>query len=411
MAARTAVLVVGWAWLAAAMGCGEGSGPGAPAPRRGLEDKPLAAFQRDLLDLAFDSASAIWLYPHIKDRARAQEAVIRTCLELDQPKRALRYIEQVPNWRRGMGYADLAFHLAEKGHGPDEVQPYLDLAVEHGKDPKQEWRFDSVRVRIAETYLRLGQPEKAATFAARLDPAVEGKVTGAAGGSFEEQMAALGPLLASGHYDVKQNALESAARLFDRFYSSADQRGKVEEAMRASWERMALVARIDLLAAMSASAAGHADRTKALELAGEAQAVMDGARWDLEHYVPVAARVAAARFRAGDKEKALADAKAILARFDAEKGTILETFRAGAIRPLAEAFQAMGDPATALEVYRRVVEEGVANANHRPRAEDLAATSASMARHAVEPEAALWGRMREILKALREQPGPSVKQG
>jgi hypothetical protein len=45
---------------------------------------------------------------------------------------------------------------------------------------------------------------------------------------------------------------------------------------------------------------------------------------------------------------------------------------------------------------RRFVEEGVENPNSRPRAEDLSATCRSMALHAVEPDADLWKRMRQI---------------
>ena len=74
-----------------------------------LTDKPLAVYQSELLDHAFETAAAIPVKPHIKDRSRAQEKVVEVSLELDQPLRALSLIERIDNWRRGSGYCDLAF--------------------------------------------------------------------------------------------------------------------------------------------------------------------------------------------------------------------------------------------------------------------------------------------------------------
>jgi len=47
-----------------------------------LVDRPIAAFQRNLLDLAFATATAIPIRPHIKDRSRAQEAVVAVSLDV-----------------------------------------------------------------------------------------------------------------------------------------------------------------------------------------------------------------------------------------------------------------------------------------------------------------------------------------
>jgi len=75
-------------------------------------------------------------------------------------------------------------------------------------------------------------------------------------------------------------------------------------------------------------------------------------------------------------------------------------YRAGALRPLAEAYQSMGDTAAALTVFKKAVEEGVENPNSRPRVEDLSATCRSMALSGVEPDADLWARLREVFTGL-----------
>src|SRR5690349_8888326 len=78
-----------------------------------LADKQIAGFQTKLLDLAFKTATAIPVNPHIKDRSKAQEAVVKACLELNQPARALTYIEQIEGWQQGSCYADLAFYCVQ----------------------------------------------------------------------------------------------------------------------------------------------------------------------------------------------------------------------------------------------------------------------------------------------------------
>jgi hypothetical protein len=67
---------------------------------------------------------------------------------------------------------------------------------------------------------------------------------------------------------------------------------------------------------------------------------------------------------------------------------------------VAEAYAAMGDRAAALAVYREAIAAGVGNPNSRPRAEDLAATCTSMARADIEPDDALWARIRTIRDGL-----------
>jgi hypothetical protein len=112
------------------------------------------------------------------------------------------------------------------------------------------------------------------------------------------------------------------------------------------------------------------------------------------------ARQAALRHRAGDRDQARRDLDQALALFDSQRKGIVDIFRAGALRAVAEAYQSMGDDRTALRVYKKAVEEGVANPNSRPRAEDLSATCRSMALKGVEPDAELWARIRHIQSGL-----------
>lgn len=366
-------------------------------------DAPLAAFRGELLDLAFETASRIQVKPHIKDRSRAQEAVVAVCLELDQPRRALACIERIENWRRGACYADLALSCARHGQ-TGEAERYLALAAEVARET-EDWRRDNVRVRIARVYAWLGETRQADEFEAGVVESEAGKVAGtraslAEEGAFEAHASELDRLIALGSFDMTKNALESYAQLYRRFYGDPARRSQVKEKIKGSWGNLPLFIRFDLLLEMARCALDHGDRAEALDLVNEAQLLLDGAQWPLEKLIPMAASLVEVRFRCGDTEKARTDADAMRARFDAEGEQIVDIDRAETLNPLAEAYQSMGDTPSALAIYRRAVEEGVRNPNSKPRAQDLSATCCSMARSAVEPDAELRTRIRQLSGGL-----------
>ncbi len=378
-----------------------------------LEDEPLAAFRADLLELASKAAAKLPAKPHIKSRSRAQEKVVVTCLELEQPRRAAGYIEGIDNWRRGLDYADLAFYCAQRGDTTD-VQHYLDLAQrisavveDEGTDEEgsQGWRRDRIRSAIARTYAWVGNLEKAAEFEDGVADSEIGRVAAvmamqAGEDDFERQIASLDHVAKTGNFDQLRNALEVCAQLFNRFYDDAERRGACEALVEASWSKLPLQVRIELLMKMSGFAVEHGDRTKALALLNDAQVMLEGYPWSPEHRIPLMTQLATARHGAGDTEHARQQAQTALGVFDAERTAILGVDRAGTLRCIAETYQALGDTATALKVYKRAVEEGAQNVNSRPRAEDLTATCCSMARHGVEPDAELKARLVAISDKL-----------
>jgi hypothetical protein len=214
--------------------------------------------------------------------------------------------------------------------------------------------------------------------------------------AFEERTRKLDEQIAIGSLDITKNAVGAYAEFFDRFYDDARRRAQVEEKVKAAWGDLPVFIRIEVLMGLAESALAHADPVKALELVNEAQLYLDEGRWPLQHLLPRQAKLAALRFRAGDADRARADADAALAMFRADGDKIVDIYRAASLCPLAEAYQLMGDTASALVVYRLAVEEGAHNPNSRPRAEDLSATCCSMALSGVEPDAELWSRVRQI---------------
>jgi tetratricopeptide (TPR) repeat protein len=371
-----------------------------------LSDQALTAYQTQLLDLAFNTASAIPVQPHIKDRCKAQEAVVAACLKLDQPRRALGYIERIDDWRRGLAYADLALYGVRHG-AVEESQRYLQLAGQiSGTENLETWRSDTIKARIAQTYAWMGHQQQAETMEAGLETPESGKVAGIQAirsepGLFDEQIVRLDHLIASGQFDTIRNALEAYARLFDRFYADPKRRSLLEEKIMASMTLLPALVRIELLMSLATVAQDHHDPAKALEFVTQSHQLLDSAQWRPEHRVALMAQLAVLRFRAGDQNTAITERGAALAFYETNRSSIVNIYRATALRRLAEAYQSMGDTDRARSVYQLAVEEGMDNPNSRPRAEDLSATCCSMALNAVEPDAKLWMRLRQIHDGLR----------
>jgi hypothetical protein len=368
-----------------------------------LADRPCASFRLELLDLAFEAATAMPRAPHLKNRSRAQEAVVVACLELDQPRRALAYAERIENWRRGVGFADVAAYCAEHGL-PDDAERLLararQVCDEPGDANDQEWRKERILEKVARTSARLEQERRRAPSGSEPGSAPAATPPAESGAESDRQLEALERVLATGGFDAVRGALAACAAIYDRVYDERERRARVEAAIRGAWTRVPVTVRIDVAIALARAAVGHVDRDAARALLEEASFVVDGADWLPEHVIPIRARLAEARALAGETTEARHDVDCALALFDAERPRIVDIRRAGVLCVLAEAYASLGDPAAALAAYRRAVEEGVHNPNSRPRAEDLGATCRSMALRAIEPDAALWARMRRIREEL-----------
>lgn len=416
------LIFVVWAVMLSTVGCAANS---APKPTESKEsktaailcdpsDKPLAQYQIELLNLAFESASKIPVYPHVKDRSKAQEAVIDACLKLDQPQQAMKWAEKIENWRSGACYADAAFYYAQH-NCTDQARQCLELARQITKkyDPNSQniesnnlqWRKDVVVAKMAQAYVLLGQPQEAELLEKGVTDSETGKVAGTKAmasqeQSFEQQIQSLDKMVAMGNFDITKNVLSAYAQLFNRFYADEKKRSMVEEKINSSWAKMPVFIRIELLGQLADFALEHKDTHKALEIVNQAQKFIDDYQWPVENKIPLAAGIVKLRYRAGDKQKAKSDGDALFALYNAQGKQIMDIARATALRPLAEAYQIMGDTSVALSVYKKVIDEGSQNPNSRPRAEDLAATCCSMALYAAEPGTDLWTRIHEIAKGL-----------
>lgn len=297
---------------------------------------------------------------------------MQACLELDQPQLALAYIDQIDNWRRGAGYADVALYYAQHGAMKKNIEPYLNRASQLANE-NDDWRRDRIR----------GKIDRARSMSRAAD-------------SFDKRLNDADKLGAGKSFDALKTALGAYAELYAGFYADVERRTLVEERIRNSWGDMPILIRVELLIRLARVSLDHEDRAKARLLVDEAWRMTDLARWQARFGIPLRAGLAGLRFRAGDQERARTEVQEALKMFDADREKIVNIHRAGILRSIAEAYQVMGHAEKAREIYGRGLEAGISNPNSRPRAEDLTATCCSMAVNAVEPGERLLLRIRQI---------------
>ncbi len=370
-------------------------------------DAKAPAYKSRLLDLAFTAASRLPVEPHLKNRSRAQEAVVTACLEVDLPQRALDYIPRIANWRRGTALADYASYSARAGR-TEGLGVFLDEANSVAMDPDataQDWRRDRILVKVAQARALMGELEDAAALEASVAASERGKVDIVRASlideeRFDAQLASLDDIIRAQSFDHVQNAVVACLELYERFYPDAERRTRIEATLRAEWKKIPLAFRIDTILRMADAASAHGDLDAARALAVEGEKTVDEARWVPAENVAWLARLAASWQRAGGESEARSHATRALALFEDRRSTIVDVFRAEALQACAEAYQALGKSATAHAIYARAFGEATLNPNSRPRIDDLVALCCSMARHGVEPDAGLFGQIERIVATL-----------
>jgi tetratricopeptide (TPR) repeat protein len=377
-----------------------GADAGAPA------DQPLEPWRTDLLASAFDAVSGMPLNPHIDNRARGQMKVVEACLELNQPVRALEYIEHIPNWLKGQGYADYAYYSARHDF-VDETHTFIALADEIAENPATiDWQRDRIRVKIAKSYLWLQDNEQANAYAegAQMEEAsrlTEVRMDRIDASLIEEQMGELDQAIRTGSLEVQHRALKGYVRLFDRLYDDAESRSKIESTVYSSSIDLPAVMQVEVVLDLADVAVAHEDPDKVKMLLRVAKERTGGLRLAPELQVRVLARMAGLEHASGDTEAAVEITLDALEYFDAEEHRITNIFRGRALQPIAETLAKMGRRDSAHEVYRMIIEEYASiSGNSRPCADTLSHACCSMAVHGVRPSDELMARILEIRDGL-----------
>ncbi len=371
-----------------------------------LGDAPLDPWRRELLAMAYETASAIPLRIHHKDRAAAQQLVIDVALELDQLDTALEMIRGIENnWRRGDALADLAFRRAELGERGDPLG-LLELA-EREAALTDAWRRDRIRVNVARTMALVGDDGRARELETDVVAAESGVVDAVRAREtgrerLEAVLAEYETMVQAGGFDLARNLLGAAVQLYERFYDDPGAREAIDAFILRAWVTLPADIRIHRLADLADVALAAGDAETAMMHVDRARTILDGVRLATEFDLPLSARIAVRRAEAGDQRAAVVELEESMLANEAGLEALGRIFRAEALAPVGEAWTRLGEPDRAAATFRRAVEEGARTGNARPRAQDLSATLAAMARAGFRPGEPLMERVREIMDGLGE---------
>jgi hypothetical protein len=217
---------------------------------------------------------------------------------------------------------------------------------------------------------------------------------------YDDELKVLQGVLDQGEFDQVRGALDTCARLFDRCFADAQKREQLQQMVETGYPKLPVQARLELLMQLCQSALCHRDEPLGLAVVDKAEKLLADNRFLPEDGIPLAARLAGLRGTCGDRDGGQQRVNAAFAAYTAAEPRIVDIYRAGVLRALAEAWQQLGDREATLMACKRALAAGLLNPNSRPRAEDLAATCCSMARHGIEPDAAILAQIGKILGGL-----------
>jgi len=373
----------------------------------GEADSKEVDHRRELLEFGFAAASAIPAAPHLRDRAKAQEAVALGFIEAGHAVRAAACALEIGNWRRGSVYGDLAIDCARKGLA-DSARLYGRFALEtvaEGRDGVEDWQRDRVRVKVAQAFALLDDLETAALLERGVGEAEMGKVAAVVASRSEVseidalvEMAAVA--ISTLNFDLTVNAFEVMIELAGKSKGEEARWTRIVELLASTRGRVPRDIEIKTYLRLADVRIAQESPEEARALIATAVGLRDGARWTPDAALPLAAEVARRLHAVGERERARTEIESALEAFHEQIAAVPDVFRAEAMRPAAEALVAMGAVERAREVYASLLEEGARNPNARPRAEDLAESLASLARAGVVPDEAMWARIKAIREGL-----------
>ncbi len=400
--------------LAALLVCGCGTENDDAAGAVAVVDGPRAggatdARQMELLDLAYAAASAFPVDPHIKNRSRAQQAVVEAALTAGDLERAERYARGIENWRLGLSLAMVAYGHASKGEG-DAARRLLteaekDMLGNAADENAQKWRADRVRSWIASTWFALGDDAKRQEYAVDLEASELERISLEEGRRLEaevldEYLGGVDVVLDKGDHERVRAVLAALTELHARFHGDEELRQAIGSRVDAAERQVARDLYIDAMLRMAQGAAAAGDPEGAAAFLRRAQSYLEEGRWNADDGAILRSQLAIGWSRAGREDLAQKILDAAAAEFDAREEELFDMFRAAPLRRLAEGYVHAGAHEAATRCYERAVAAGALNPNSRPRAIDLADTLCSMVLNGYRPADSLRARMTEISDGL-----------
>ena len=376
----------------------------------------LAPWRIEMLGTAFAIASSIPEEPHLRDKAKAQEWCAAAALALDQVDIARHCAESMKTWRQATMLADIGGWYAARGDA-DQMEQFAERALALAPLAR-DWQQERIRVHAARAYAKAGRDSRAKALSSGVGEAEQGKVeavvaartdaepaqrpSDADAPAFEVQMDQVDQWIMTLNFDLTRNAAEVCIALYAGCQGNPDHCARVERSVAAANKTLPPDISIANLLGLARVAAAGGRPDRAAPLLGAAEDVLNSGTWMPEDEITQVAAIALGKHVLGRTEDARADLKQALALFAERRDSIIDIYRAAPLRAIAVTQSKIGDRQDARDTFLRAIDEGTANPNARPRAEDLTETCLAMAVEDVDPGDAGRARIREIRSGLKD---------
>lgn len=402
-----AIVVMGIAWFGGA--CGNESVADVRSTKGTAEDAALRPDTRRCLDLAFAAASKMPTQPHGRNRARLRAEIAESALDVGALDACASYLAAVEGWRKPFVAARLAEAWATRGNAAQSAAALSEavsaLSPESAAVFTQDWQRDRVRAQIARALIASGKTDAAASYlkdlvASEASRTLPLEASRASVATFPATMLAIDGCLATNDFDRMQFAVEALLAFPSTILSDSDLFDAIEAKCVGTVAKFPTEFRAQALTRLAGRAIEVAETVRARRLLDSAEAAVAAATMLPEDGLPLRARAVAMRYASGEKEAASTAFAALESEFVSRRGGIVDIRRAGVVRAFAEAAWRMDRKSKAAELWLRALDEGLANPNSRPRAEDLAATCRSIVAVGAVPDAAFLAKADALLQGL-----------
>ena len=372
-----------------------------------LENKSITDEQAKLLDLAFESASAIPLQPHVKSRSLYQEKVLETAVALGQLKWALAQKEEIKDWRRATITARVAAAAASQGLAEHVLQPLIVFSLEVAHSPGlEDWRIGKIRTQIGQVYAWLGDYPKANEYQSGASAHEMGQVALVKAQRCQEDqapelMAELDVLCGSPRFEVIFNGIQGYLALMRHPFVSDEMCLAIEQKIQETWKVIPEVLQMQSCMGLAKTYLHRSNPEKAREWLSSAASMMGSLPWPIDLGIIRLAELAELYHQSGQADKAQATMDTAWSKFTTHTASIINIDRTEVLLPMAKTAMGMAQHDLAREIYHRALDESQVNPNSRPRAEDLSLIAASMAETGFTPTHEMLMRMQAMRQGFR----------
>jgi tetratricopeptide (TPR) repeat protein len=359
---------------------------------------------RQVLDWAFRFASAI--DPDPKDKAQAQESVVRDLADAGDLDTARQWAQEVDGWRQGVLFADLAVEYAKAGRRDEARQ--LVARAEQVRQGIKGWQNPRISAHVAQALATLGEMEQSRTITAGL-VAYDGQqylgrsvatlATGlAANGEFEQAREELAKLADS--RDIYETWWRTAAfiALSGEDDLTEDQRLEALIEARRSADGIDGWKRAEALAAIAERFVQLGEVKLARKALREADSLIVPLPDTLSVKALLLTTLARPWAMAGDAERA----RELLGQAEPLVTNAMNIDQPAIWATVATGYVALEDQREAARLYDKAFETAESLVNARPRALAVVTICRSMGRHGIAIEPTTGERLQALFEGLRD---------